>query len=106
MIVPRKYMPVIFAVGLFCCNQLEETSNEKVINLSKLTKFYFNKKEVCHLKISATVNNPTDSHLYEFLKRYNPQWAFLIRQDNTRGNQLEGDNKHFPLFEYNLIDSL
>ena len=45
------------------------------------------------------------AHLYKFLKWYNPQWAFLIRQDNTRGNQLEGDNKHFPLFVYNVIDS-
>ena len=29
------------AVGLFCCDKFEETPNEKVINLSKLTKSYF-----------------------------------------------------------------
>ena len=43
-IVPRKYMPIISAVGLFCCDKFEETSNEKVINMSKLTKSYFSDK--------------------------------------------------------------
>ena len=42
MIVPRKYMPIISAVGLFCCDKFEETQNKKAINLSKLTKSYFN----------------------------------------------------------------
>ena len=41
-IVPRKYMPIISAVGLFCCDKFEETPNEKVSNMSKLTKSYFN----------------------------------------------------------------
>ena len=41
MIVPRKYMPIISAVGLFCCDKFEETPNEKVSNMSKLTKSYF-----------------------------------------------------------------
>ena len=41
-IVPRKYMPIITAVGLFCCDKFEETSNEKVSNMSKLTKSYCN----------------------------------------------------------------
>ena len=40
-IVLRKYMPIISAVGLFCCDKFEETPNEKVINTSKLTKPYF-----------------------------------------------------------------
>ena len=40
-IVPRKYMPLICAVGLFCYDKLEETPNEKVVNMSKLTKPYF-----------------------------------------------------------------
>ena len=40
-IVRRKYMPIISAVGLFCCDKFEETPNEKVINMSKLTKPYF-----------------------------------------------------------------
>ena len=40
-IVPRKYMPTISAVGLFCCAKFEETSNEKVVNMSKLTKPHF-----------------------------------------------------------------
>ena len=40
-IVPRKYMPIISAVGLFCCDKLEETPNEKVINMSKLIISYF-----------------------------------------------------------------
>ena len=40
-IVLRKYMPIISAVGLFCCDKFEETPNEKVSNMSKLTKPYF-----------------------------------------------------------------
>ena len=40
-IVPRKYMPIISAVGLFCYDKFEETPNEKVVNMSKLTKPYF-----------------------------------------------------------------
>ena len=35
-------MPIIFAVGLFCYDQFEETPNEKVVNMSKVTKPYFN----------------------------------------------------------------
>ena len=42
MIVPRKYMPKISVVGLYCCDKFEETPNEKVVNMSKLTKSYFN----------------------------------------------------------------
>ena len=38
-IVLRKYMPIISAVGLFCYDKFEETPNEKVSNMSKLTKF-------------------------------------------------------------------
>ena len=34
-------MPIISAVGFFCCNKFEETPNEKVGNMSKLTKSYF-----------------------------------------------------------------
>ena len=41
-IVPRKYLPIISAVGLFCCNKFEETPNEKVVDMSKLTKPYLN----------------------------------------------------------------
>ena len=41
-LIPRKYMPIISAVELFCYNKFEETSNEKVVNMSKLTKLYFN----------------------------------------------------------------
>ena len=41
-IVLRKYMCKISAVGLFCCDKFEETSKQKVINMSKLNKFHFN----------------------------------------------------------------
>ena len=34
-------MPIIPAVGLFCCDKFEESPNEKVVNMSKLTKSYF-----------------------------------------------------------------
>ena len=34
-------MPIISAVGLFCYDEFEETPNEKVVNMSKLTKSYF-----------------------------------------------------------------
>ena len=40
-IIPRKYMPIILAVGLFCCDKFEETPNERVVNMSKLAKSYF-----------------------------------------------------------------
>ena len=40
-IIPRKNMPSISAVGLFYYNKFEETPNEKVVNMSKLTKPYF-----------------------------------------------------------------
>ena len=36
--VPRKYMPTISAVGLFCCNKFEETPNEKVSNCQSKLK--------------------------------------------------------------------
>ena len=39
-IVPRKYMPIISTVGLLCCDKFEEIPNEKVVNMSKLTKPY------------------------------------------------------------------
>ena len=35
-------MSIISAVELFCCDKFEETQNEKVVNMSKLTKSYFN----------------------------------------------------------------
>ena len=38
----RENMHIISAVGLFCCDEFEETPNEKVSDLSKLTKPYFN----------------------------------------------------------------
>ena len=34
-------MRKISAVGLFCCDKFEETPKQKVIDLSKLEKFYF-----------------------------------------------------------------
>ena len=37
-------MPIISAVGLFCCDKFEETPNKKVSDLSKLTKPYFNRR--------------------------------------------------------------
>ena len=40
----RKYMPIISAVGHFCCDRFEETPNEKVVNMSKLAKSYFKDK--------------------------------------------------------------
>ena len=40
-IVPRKYMTIISAVGLLCYDKFEETPNEKVVNMPKLTKPYF-----------------------------------------------------------------
>ena len=40
-IVPRKYMPKISAVRLFCCDKFEETPSKKMVNMSKLTKSYF-----------------------------------------------------------------
>ena len=35
------HMPIISAVGLFCCDKSEETQNDKVVNISKLNYSYF-----------------------------------------------------------------
>ena len=32
-IVPRKYMPIISSVGLFCFDKFEDNQNEKVLNI-------------------------------------------------------------------------
>ena len=40
-IVQRKCMPISSVVGIFSCDEFEETPNEKVVNISKLTKSYF-----------------------------------------------------------------
>ena len=37
----RKYRHILSAVGLLCNDKFEETSDEKVVNMSKLTKPYF-----------------------------------------------------------------
>ena len=34
-------MPIVFTVGLFCCDEFEEITNKRVVNMSKLTKSYF-----------------------------------------------------------------
>ena len=34
-------MPLIYAIKLFCCDKFEETPNEKMLNMSNLTKTYF-----------------------------------------------------------------
>ena len=39
-------MPIISAVGLSCCDKFKETPNEKVCNMSKLTKSYFKDREL------------------------------------------------------------
>ena len=38
-------MPIISAVGLFSYDKFEETPNEKVVNISKLTKSYFSSNQ-------------------------------------------------------------
>ena len=49
-IIPRKYMPKISVIGLFCCDKFEETPIKKVCNMSKLSESYFKKV----IKISVT----------------------------------------------------
>ena len=39
---PRKYVPTISTAGLFCYGKFEETPNEKGVNMSEVTKPYFN----------------------------------------------------------------
>ena len=53
-------MPVISAVGLFCCDKFEETLNEKVVNMSKLSKPYFNKGDCsdCSTKLQIVTAAP------------------------------------------------
>ena len=60
-------MPITTAFGLYCYDKFEETSNEKVINLSKLTESYFRdvvisriiiqRSEVCYFCMSFLINN-------------------------------------------------
>ena len=38
----QENIPIIFTVGLFCCDKFEETTNKKESGLSKLTESYFN----------------------------------------------------------------
>ena len=57
-------MPIISAVGLFCCDKFEETPNEKVSNLSKLTKPYFSER----IKIVRVVNFRQISKLWLYLR--------------------------------------
>ena len=40
-IFSEQYLPKNSAVGLFSCDKFEETPKQKVIDLSKLEKFYF-----------------------------------------------------------------
>ena len=42
-------MRKISAVGLFCCDKFEETPKQKVIDLSKLNKFYFKTEFMCFI---------------------------------------------------------
>ena len=51
-IVRRKYMPIISAVRLFCSDKFEDTANEKVVYMSKLTKPYFSFWSFCSFKFS------------------------------------------------------
>ena len=47
-------MSKISAVGLFCCDKFEENPKQKVIDLSKLKKNYFNVKAVLRNKVNIT----------------------------------------------------
>ena len=47
-------MPIISDVGLFCCDKFEETPNEKVSNVSKLSKSYFRYGE--QISIAELIN--------------------------------------------------
>ena len=42
----RENICLKFAVGLFCCDKFEETSNKKVSDLSKLSKSNFNFRSI------------------------------------------------------------
>ena len=67
-IVRRKYLPKIFAVGLFCCDKFEETLNEKVINMTKLTKTYFKHKGSTVRKSDLTTRKSPPSEFWSTVK--------------------------------------
>ena len=48
-------MSIIFAVGLFRYDQFEETPNEKVVNMSKLTKPYFKSNNLKSYRAESVV---------------------------------------------------
>ena len=52
-------MTMISAVGLFCCDKFEETPNEKVSNMSKVSKSYF--------KYSTTIAENVEVKIYHLL---------------------------------------
>ena len=79
-------MPIISAVGLFCCDKFEETSNEKVSGLSKLTKPYFKESEI-HVKKLYNINqlnicNVLNVDSVEFLRK----WTLFVtlKQSDTK----------------------
>ena len=99
-IVPRKYMRKISAVGLFCCDKFEETPKQKVIDLSKLNKFYFKTEFMCFIlfanrflnkvlngiKTFYPVREQVSQHCYcflfcwkTFLFRWEPCWETCWR---------------------------
>ena len=71
----RKYMRKISTVGLFCCDKFEETPKQKVINMSKLNKFYFSCFQQKHqhlteffLNTHPSVPQPYHMIIKEFFK--------------------------------------
>ena len=47
-------MPIISAIGRFCCNKFVETPDKKVFNMSKLGKPYFSTHN-CALEIISKI---------------------------------------------------
>ena len=80
-------MPIISAFGLFCYDKFEETQNEKVVNMSNLTKPYFNPKLGWTHFLSArllSLENEMPYYMYWFLIKS------LIVRDPLRGHPRSG----------------
>ena len=61
----EKIHAIISAFGLFCCDKFEETPNEKVSDLSKLTKPYFRNLAD---SLTSILSSKNPEHIYTILK--------------------------------------
>ena len=73
-------MPKISSVGLFCCDKFEETSKQKVIDLSKLKEIYF--RTATGLGFLA-IKEPSLNTLTYMVFIVHWAWGIILLEQNT-----------------------